>query len=196
MTKPTTIILDGIFGRPRRFGPLQKALQATCGPAQLFHYNCTGLIPFEQLAGQLIQTIREINTPVNIVAFSMGGIVARVARLLDPAIPIERAVFINCPHRGSWLAYALPFAGVKQLRPKSKLMKQLADAPWPIETLAIWCPGDLIVIPGHSAKLSAASSTIRCDVPLHPWPVWSARLRREIVKFLASDQPSGLEAFA
>src|SRR5438876_6994057 len=142
MTKPTTLILDGIFGRPRRFRTLQKALQSSCGPAELFSYNCTGLIPFEQLGQQLVEVIHKIATPVNIVAFSMGGIVARVARLLDPTIPVERAVFINCPHRGSWLAYALPFPGVKQLRPNSPLMKQLADAPWPIATMAIWCPGD------------------------------------------------------
>jgi triacylglycerol lipase len=186
MIKPTTLILDGIFGRPRRFSALQKALRESCGPAELFHYNCTGLIPFEELGQQLATTIHQIATPVNIVAFSMGGIVARTARLLDSAIPIERAVFINSPHRGSWLAYALPFPGVKQLRPKSALMKRLANSPWPIPTLAIWCPGDLVVIPGRSAKLSGASETIRCDIPLHPWPVWSPRLRREIIRFLGN----------
>ena len=190
MTQPTTLILDGIFGRPRRFRPLQEALRSKCGPTELFYYNCTGLVRFEKLGEELAQRIRHLATPINIVAFSMGGIVARVARMLDCTIPINRAVFINSPHRGSLLAYALPFTGVKQLRPNSSLMKQLAHAPWPIPTLAIWCPGDLVVIPGHSAKLAGAASTVRCDVPLHPWPVWSTRLRREIVAFLASDEHS------
>jgi pimeloyl-ACP methyl ester carboxylesterase len=128
MDGTTTFILDGIFGRPRRFRRLQESLRQHVGPAELFYYNCSGVIPFETLGQQLIDTIRAVTGPVNIVAFSMGGIVARVARMLEPSTPIRRAVFLNCPHRGSLLAYAAPFAGVKQLRPGSALMGQLAEA--------------------------------------------------------------------
>src|SRR5262245_56272296 len=100
----TTLILDGIFGRPRRFRRLRDELREVCGPAELFHYNCSGLIPFERLGRELVAAIRSVDGPVNIVAFSMGGIVARVARMMEPAMPIHRAVFLNCPHRGSYLA--------------------------------------------------------------------------------------------
>lgn len=188
MNQSMTLILDGIFGRPRRFQRLQEALRESVGPAELFHYNCSGLIPFETLGQQLVHAIRAIAAPVNIVAFSMGGIVARVARMLEPTLLLRRAVFLNCPHRGSLLAYVAPFPGVKQLRPRSALMKELASADWPIPTLAVWCPGDLAVIPGSSARFPAAQRTIRCDVPIHPWPVWSPRIRREIVKFMNEER--------
>src|SRR5207248_909804 len=80
----TTLILDGIFGRPRRFRRLRDELRESCGPAEIFHYNCTGLIPFDKLGQELVSAIRDINGPVNLVAFSMGGIVARVARMIEP----------------------------------------------------------------------------------------------------------------
>ena len=184
MLPNTTFILDGIWGRPRRFLPLCRMIEQAGGRAILHHYECSGRTPFETLGQGLVAAIRKTGGPVSLVAFSMGGIVARTARLIDPELPITRAVFINSPHNGSWLACALPFAGVRQLRPGSPLMTRLKAADWPIPTLAVWCPGDLVVIPGSSAKWNLASEQIRCDVPLHPWAVWSRSIRGRVVEFL------------
>src|SRR5882757_6132284 len=106
----STLILDGIFGRPRRFAALRRVLESTCGPTEIFHYNSTGFVPFETLAQRLCDRIRQINQPVNLLGFSMGGIVIRTAYLLDPTLPIRRAVFLNSPHAGSLLAYVMPLA--------------------------------------------------------------------------------------
>lgn len=187
MITPTTLILDGIWGRPRRFRALRDMIRACIGPAELYPYNCSGLIRFESLGEDLANHIRSLHAPVNLVAFSMGGIVCRAARMLDPNLPIERAVFLNSPHYGSWAAYTLPLPGVKQLRPSSPFMKQLNETDWPIPTLAVWCPGDAVILPGSSARFTQATQTLRCDVPLHPWPVWSPRIRKRIVEFLAAE---------
>jgi triacylglycerol lipase len=184
VSEQTTFILDGIWGRPRRFLPLCRMIEEAGGRAILHNYECSGRTPFETLAEGLVDAIHKTGGPVSLVTFSMGGIVARAARLIDPGLPITRAVFINTPHNGSWLACALPFAGVRQLRPNSPLMARLKDADWPIPTLAVWCPGDLVVIPGSSAKWNLACEHIRCDVPLHPWAVWSRSIRRRVVEFL------------
>jgi hypothetical protein len=184
MTQSTTLILDGIWGRPRRFHPLRDLLRAECGPAEVHHYNATGLRQFEELGGQLAAKVESLGGPVNVVAFSMGGIVLRAAHLLRPTLPLRRTVFLNCPHKGSWLAYALAFRGVKQLRPSSSLMRQLGAQTWPHPTLSVWCPGDLMVLPGQSARFDCASHLVRSNVPLHTWPIWSKSLRRQVVEFL------------
>src|ERR671912_1439950 len=97
----TTLILDGIFGRPRRFGRLRDTIERSCGRAIIHPYDCTGRTPFEALARQLADAVRAAGTPVNLVGYSMGGIVIRSAHLLDPALPIRRAAFLNSPHAGS-----------------------------------------------------------------------------------------------
>jgi hypothetical protein len=184
----TTLILDGIFGRPARFKALRRVLDAAVGPTEVFHYNSTGFVPFEVLAARLADRIREIGQPVNVIGFSMGGIVIRTAKLIDPALPIRRAVFLNSPHAGSLLAYAMPYAkGVRQLFPGSKLLKQLATAEWDIRTLVTWCPLDAAVVPGKSADWAKASESIRCIVPAHTWVVRSASVHQRVAAFLSSD---------
>jgi triacylglycerol esterase/lipase EstA (alpha/beta hydrolase family) len=90
VSKPI-LILDGIFGRPARFKALRRVLDATCGPTKIFHYNSTGFVPFETLAHRLATRIHELGQPVNVIGFSMGGIVIRTAKLIDPTLPIRSA---------------------------------------------------------------------------------------------------------
>jgi triacylglycerol esterase/lipase EstA (alpha/beta hydrolase family) len=183
---PTTLILDGIFGRPSRFGPLRRLLESTCGPTEVFHYNSTGFVRFEELAQRLCHRIEEIGHPVNVLGFSMGGIVIRTAHLLCPSLPIRRAVFLNSPHAGSRLAYIMPLApGVRQLWPGSSLMQQLDQADWTIPTLVTWCPLDAAIIPAHSANWPKATESIRCPFPLHTWVVGSPRIHQRIAAFLS-----------
>ena len=192
MTGPVTLILDGIFGRPGRFGAMRRVIERQCGPTEVFHYNSTGFVPFERLAERLCARIREIGEPVNVLGFSMGGIVIRTAHLLHPSTPIRRAVFLNSPHAGSLLAYAMPMAaGTRQLWPGSSLMRQLAAAKWTIPTLVTWCPLDAAIIPGRSANWARARESIRCGVPLHTW-VGSKNIQQRVAEFLASDD-AGLD---
>jgi hypothetical protein len=195
MTGHTTIFLDGIFGRPKRFAALRRAVESACGPTEVFHYNCSGFVPFERLAERFANRVCEIAHPVNVVAFSMGGIVVRTAHLLDLSIPIRRAAFLNCPHAGSLLAYALPIApGVRQLLPGSNLMKRLAATDWPIPSLVTWCPLDTAVIPGRSANWHKAQESIRCGVPVHTWVVRSAQVHRRVANFLAQPDSAAAES--
>jgi triacylglycerol esterase/lipase EstA (alpha/beta hydrolase family) len=188
MNNQTTFILDGIFGRPSRFAPLRRVLEANCGPTEVFHYNSTGFVRFETLAQRLIDRIQNHGRPVNLLGFSMGGIVIRTAHLFDPTLPIRRAVFLNSPHAGSYLAYVMPLAaGVRQLWPGSRLMKRLDQADWNIPTLVTWCPLDAAIIPGRSANWSKAQKSIRCSFPLHTWVVGSPQVHSQIANFLAAE---------
>ena len=183
-----TLILDGIWGRPRRWEPLRRALESRVGPAEIFLYDSRGMKRFEVLAEKLIERIRAIGWPVNLIGFSMGGLVIRTACLLAPDLPVRRAVFLNTPHGGSILAYLAPLPGIRQLCPNSDLIRKLNGQPWSAPTFVVWNPLDTAVIPGRNTRwqIAGASEAI-CAVPLHVWPIFSTKLREQIVSFIRKE---------
>jgi pimeloyl-ACP methyl ester carboxylesterase len=180
-----SLILDGIWGRPRRWEPLRRALESRVGPAEIFHYDSSGMHRFEKLAVKLIDRIRAIDGPVNLIGFSMGGLVCRTACLLAPDLPVRRAAFLNTPHSGSILAFLAPLPGIRDLCPGSPLLRKLEQQPWTIPTLIVWNRFDTAVVPGRNTrwKIESASET-PCTVPLHVWPIFSSQLRNRIVHFM------------
>ena len=187
----TTLILDGIWGRPRRFEALRRAFEIQGLATEIFHYNCGGVGCLEIEGRKLAAEIRRRGQSVNVLGFSMGGIVVRAAHESDPTLPIRRAAFINTPHRGSWLAYLVPFktfCGIRQLQPGSELLCRLAAADWRVPTLAVWCPFDLAVVPGWSARWDRATQNVRCNVPMHAWPIFSRTIHRRIADFFSTDE--------
>jgi hypothetical protein len=187
MIETLTFLLDGFIGRPQRFEKLLRMIRVRCGPAEIFRYDSTGRTRFETLGAQLADEIRRRNRPVNLIGFSMGGLVVRAAHLHDPLLPIQRAVLMNSPLRGSLLAYALPIGGIRQMRPSDEFLERIKNARWDVPTLVTWCPGDTAVIPGRSARWPAAQETICCAVPMHIWPVYSPGIHRRVVEFLAAE---------
>jgi pimeloyl-ACP methyl ester carboxylesterase len=183
MDRVLTLMLDGIWGRPKRFEGLIEMLREQCGPAEIFHYDSSGRVPFEQLGTQLAEEIRRRDQPVNLIGFSMGGLVVRAAHLLDPTLPIRKAAFLNSPHGGSLLAYVCPIGGIRQIRPSDSFIQRLKRVEWAIPTLATWCPWDTMVIPGRSARMSGAQEMICCAVPIHTWPIFSGGIWRRVVRF-------------
>jgi triacylglycerol lipase len=181
-----TLILDGIWGRPWRFKRFERELAERCGPAQAYAYNSSGAVSLDELGATLATWVRKRGEAINVIGHSMGGLVVRAAHLADPRIAFHRTVFVHTPHHGSWLAYALPLKALRQMRPGSDFLRRLDQAPWPFPTLAVWCPGDAMILPGSSAKWDKAQETICCRVPAHSWPIWSGSFRRRIVDFLAA----------
>jgi pimeloyl-ACP methyl ester carboxylesterase len=187
MDQVLTLMLDGIWGRPKRFDGLLQMLRASCGPAEIFHYDSSGRVSFEELGSQLAEEIRRRDQRVNLIGFSMGGLVVRAAHLLERSLPIRRAAFLNSPHAGSLLAYLFPVGGIRQIRPSDRFIQRLKRVEWKIPTLATWCPCDTMVIPGRSARLSEAQETICCAIPMHTWPIFSGYIWRRVVRFLSDD---------
>jgi triacylglycerol esterase/lipase EstA (alpha/beta hydrolase family) len=186
-----TFMLDGIWGRPRRFARMCRAIESTCGPTQIFRYDSSGIGCLQQQGDRLAEEIRRCGQPVNLVAFSMGGLVVRAAQAADPSLPIRRVVFLNSPHHGSiWCYLAWPFSklrGMRQMIPGSAFLRQLNCSTWNIPTMSVWCPLDLAVVPGNMAKWPADGQMVCSPMPLHPWPIYSPPLRRRIATFLAQN---------
>lgn len=181
----TTLILDGIWGRPRRWESLRRKIEGTIGRAEILHYECSGRTGFDDLGNFLLKRIDEIGTPINIVAHSMGGLVARAAHLLRPDFQFNRAVLMNSPLTGTWAAYLLPLKAVREMRPESEFLKRLreAESTWKAPTLVTWCYGDALVFPNRNMKWDRAD-THQYWIPAHNWPRWSRSIHQKVIEFL------------
>lgn len=187
---PQTVILDGIWGPHVQWEPLRRKVEKQIGPCRIWHYNNSGGVSLETLGRALASDLRALDAPLNIVGFSMGGLVVREAMRQDPDIPLQKAVLLNCPHDGSLFAHFLPLPACRDMRPRSAFLQRLKAAPWTYPTLVTWCPADLMVVPGVSARWKSATTVLRSDVPLHAWPVFSRGIHCRVMEFLAMPTPS------
>lgn len=183
-----TYILDGIWGWHSRWETLRKRIETTIGPCRIWRYDNSGRTP---LGGPAALLRRELSTnegPFNLIGYSMGGLVIREALRLGPHLPVRRAVFLHCPHRGSLAAHLLPLLpACREMRPGSAFLARLDSTPWTIPALATWCAWDGVVIPGRSARWPQATMLLENLVPAHAWPVVSPEIHRAVIRFLISD---------
>lgn len=184
--KTRTILLDGLWGNPARLKLMQRNLEAGgIREAETFGYNSSGFGCLLDAGSQLAERIRAAEGPVNLVGYSMGGLVIRSALAQADSLPIKKIVFLNTPHQGSLLARIMPGAGMGQMRPGSEFLKTLDSSPCTGKILAVWTPGDLMVIPGRSARWGLATETFCCRVPAHIWPLFSRSVHAQVARFLS-----------
>ncbi|MDX2080300.1 MAG: alpha/beta hydrolase [Terrimicrobiaceae bacterium] len=180
----TTFILDGIWGGHTRWEPLRVRLAREVGPTRIWPYDNSGRTSLTTLAARLVDELERCESGFHLVGYSMGGIVIREAIRQRADLPVGRAALLHSPHAGSWAAAAMPFVACQEMRPGSRFLARLNACDWTIPTFATWCPGDLMIIPGHSARWERATILRECRLPAHAWPVFSRRLHREIAEFL------------
>jgi triacylglycerol lipase len=181
-----TLILDGIWGSHSRWERLRSRIAAEVGPCRIWRYDNSGRTSIESLGTALASELQRMNAPVNLVGYSMGGLVIREAFRQSPALKVRRVALLNSPHNGSAAAFFIPLSACREMRPGSAFLKRLNASPWTHPTLATWCPYDLMVVPGSSARWKEAGTLLRLDIPMHIWPVVSVKIHRLIAAFLAS----------
>ncbi len=93
---------------------------------------------------------------VHVVGHSLGGLVARyyVQRMGGDA-RVHTLVTLGSPHEGTLPAYALPHPLVRQLRPGSDVVRELAGPAQGCRTrfVAVWSDLDQMVVPKRSAQI-------------------------------------------
>lgn len=183
----TTLLLDGLWGNPSRLGLMRKRLIAAgVGQVETFAYRSSGFSCLKTEGNRLAERIAEIDGSVNLVGYSMGGLVIRSALCETPSTTVRRVAFINTPHAGSLLARWMPGVGIGQMRPGCEFLKALESGDWPYETFSMWTPGDLMVVPAVSARWSKARQIATCRVPAHVWPLVCRDTHRQIAEFFLS----------
>ncbi len=123
------------------------------------------------------------DAPLAIVGFSMGGIVARYyVQCLGGHERTKGLFVISSPLRGTLMAYLWPCQGTRDMRPGSRLQRELdatCDCLSDVELHTYWTPLDLMIVPSSSSRWPLAKET-RLWLPLHPMMPRSTRIRRDL----------------
>ena len=186
---PRTYILDGIWGYHARWEGLRSRLEREVGPARIWRYNNSGMVSLETLGKELATELEKIDGPVNLIGYSMGGLVVREALRQAPDLEARNIVLLHSPNRGSLNGHLLPMLpACREMQPGSAFLRRLDETPWSRPTFVTWCPWDLMVFPGTSACWSKATECLRCEMPMHNWPVLSRSVHSAVVKFLTTEK--------
>ncbi len=187
------ILLHGLGDRARLFRHLVAKLDTDGRETHAFDFVPNGgQAPLEHLAKQAanyIETHVAPHQPIDIVGFSMGGIVARYyLQRLGGLDRTHRLITIGSPHGGTLTAHLLPRHGARQMRPRSTFLKDLnhdVHRLGHLKVASIWTPYDLMILPTASARLPG-SSTHRVDVAAHAWMLRDHRVLALVHQLLNS----------
>lgn len=191
------LLVHGIWDSSQRLEPLRQGLtrRGLAGVEALDLLPNTGSAPLEKLGEQVRERAEALaqRSPdglIDVVGFSMGALVSRWWIQRGGGKEKTRIfVSISGPHHGTMGAWALPLAGVRQMRPRSAFLRDLEVDPDPWGPVAVHClytPMDLMILPPKSSVLPGARSVQAIPVPLHRWMITDGRVLDEVARLLGS----------
>lgn len=116
----------------------------------------------EDMASALAHFIRDVRKAtgekqVEIVAHSLGGIVARLAiSRYRISSSVRTLITLGTPHHGTYPARYANTPVTRDLRPGSRIIKYLEKQRWPkgVRGVTFWSRNDLFVLPAESAAMN------------------------------------------
>lgn len=148
-----------------------------------------GLDTLAQQVADYIDATFEPEQPIDLVGFSMGGIVSRYyVQRLGGINRVQRFVTISSPHHGTWIAYCREGMGCIQMRPDSVLLENLnrdAGLLKQIDFTCIWTPYDLMIVPATSSQMSVGRN-VSVPVLNHSWMLTDSRSLAAVAQALAT----------
>jgi triacylglycerol lipase len=148
-----------------------------------------GLDKLAQQVADYIDASFEPEQPIDLVGFSMGGIVSRYyVQRLGGIKRVQRFITISSPHHGTWIAYCRQGMGCIQMRPDSPLLQDLnQDAAMlnQIDFTSIWTPYDLMIVPANSSQMPVGREVI-VPVMNHSWMLTDSRSLAAVAQALAT----------
>jgi triacylglycerol lipase len=144
-----------------------------------------------ELAQQLAAYIRANFTAgegIDLVGFSMGGLVSRVyIQRLGGIHRVRKFISIGTPHRGTWTAYLRNNPGARDMRWGSAFLVDLNRDIAMLGALSftsIWTPLDLMVLPANSSFVPVGRS-VRVPSLAHPFLVRDRRVLKLVLRILS-----------
>ncbi|MBD2680672.1 MULTISPECIES: triacylglycerol lipase [Nostoc] len=164
---------------------------------QRFTVHALNLVPnngdvgLDELAKQVADYVTAnfgSEQPLDLVGFSMGGIVSRYyVQRLGGINRVQRFITISSPHHGTVVAYGSRRPGCVQMRPDSLFLKDLNSDAVILKQLnftSIWTPYDLMIVPTNSSQMPVGQQVI-VPVALHPWMLTDSRSLAAVTAALA-----------
>jgi triacylglycerol lipase len=147
-----------------------------------------GLDVLAQQVANYIDTTFDPEQPIDIVGFSMGGIVSRYyVQRLGGIERVQRFITISSPHNGTIVAYGSWRPGCLQMRPNSEFLNDLNSDAVMLKQLnftSIWTPYDLMIVPARSSQLPIGTEVI-IPAASHPWMLTDSRSLAAVAAALA-----------
>ena len=176
---PPLVLVHGLFDTPEIFRGLRHYLgnrrEPLLAPHLPHRLGATSLETLAQRLGEQIEAAFGVEQPVDVLGFSMGGLIARTwIQLFGGAARTRRFLSVASPHGGSLVALPWPrflLAGVADMKPGSSLLRRLdadLDPLRRVDCTSYYIHSDLMVIPGWRAVLPVG--------PRHRLPVRQHRL--------------------
>jgi triacylglycerol lipase len=175
--QPPVLIVHGIWDSRLRVRSLEHGLVSRgFQHARAFDLNPKdGRAPIAALAEQTKREadalLAEHGGPIDLVGFSMGALVSRYyLQKLGGKACVRRFISVSGPQQGTFTAYALPLAGLRDMRPGSALIRELeadSDAFGNVEVHCLYTPYDAMIVPATSSVLRGAKSVQKIALPMH-----------------------------
>lgn len=174
--RPPLVLVHGLFDTPRVFERLERRLAGRRQPLLLPSLPLRfGIAPIQTSAQRLAAQIEAafgVSEPIDILGFSMGGVIARTwIQLMGGHGRTRRFLSLGSPQQGTLVAQPwprLPLAGIADLKLGSALLRQLNADLTPLKEIECSSYGtalDLMVVPGWHGVLPIG--------PQRMLPVWS-----------------------
>ncbi|MEX0588269.1 MAG: alpha/beta fold hydrolase [Cyanobium sp.] len=162
------VLVHGLWDTPRIFHRLQQKLGDRRAPLLIPHLphglGYTSINELAQELGQLIETTFGPNTPIDLLGFSMGGLVGRTwIQLQGGHGRTRRFLSVGSPQQGTLTAQPWPrwpLASIADMKLGSPLLQRLnrnVDGLRAVECRSYYCNADLMVWPGWRAVLPVGS---------------------------------------
>ncbi|MCW2613589.1 MAG: hypothetical protein JWN08_583 [Frankiales bacterium] len=190
------LLVHGLVDNRSTFTLLRRALRRR-GFGQVLTLNYSPFTQDVRSAARRLERLVEQTCEqtgyerVHVVGHSLGGLVARyyVQRMGGDA-RVHTLCTLGSPHSGTYAAHLLPSRLVRQLRPGSELMTELA-APAPgcrTRFVCFWSDLDQLVVPQRRARIEhpdLAARNVLLSGTGHMSLTWDGRVVREIAQLLA-----------
>lgn len=161
---PPLVLVHGMWDTPRLFDRLKQKLGQRRGPLLIPHLpHRFGVTPIEELAellGMHIEAAFGLEQPIDLLGFSMGGVIGRAwIQLLGGHRRTRRLISVGSPQRGTLTAQpwpSWPLAGIADLKAGSVLLQRLntnLDTLREVDCCSFYCHPDLMVMPAWRAVL-------------------------------------------
>ena len=195
-----TLLIPGFYNDATFLSSLEAALLTEGFSARAWAAKpSNGDAPLEVLAFQLAELIADSVAPgqaVNLVGFSMGGLICRLyVQQMGGLSRVRRLITLATPHHGTIMAYLFKRPACYQMRPGSAFLAELNHDLTSLQQLnfsSIWTPLDLTIVPATSS-LMPVGEMIQIWSPFHATLPVDPRIVRQVINELRKPAASGDE---
>ena len=162
------ILIHGLWNNSNIFQSITSKLDnfgvEYFAPTLAHDFGMTSIIELTKLLNELILKKYGYEREIDILGFSMGGIIGRYwIKKFDGYKRTRRFISIGSPHNGTLLSQLIPtypFKGIAEMKINSSLLRDLSKYNYLLEDInciSFFTYWDTMVLPGWRANLPSGS---------------------------------------